>query len=448
MKKIVALLVLSLQLFIFIPSGHSSDGRSPYDSAGQTAARAVLLSCGRFYDVENKQVHLNRQILIENGRITAIGRSIDAPKDTLKIDLKDQSCLPGLMDMHVHLVLETTKGIMDYLGKTQSSAYNALRGLKQAQTLLDIGFTTIRVPGTLASHYYAVELREAINRGDFIGPRMIVAPHALSPIGGHGDFNSYAPDTAVLLGNNIVDGPDAIRAKVREQIKFGADWIKVMASGGVMSQHDDPNVAAYTAEEFHAFASEVHRHNKKITAHAHGDAGIRAAVEAGFDSIEHGTMMSEDTARLMAEKGTYWIPTFFVLDWILEMGRKQGITKNNLSKAQLVGTRHNQSMEYALKHGVKIVLGSDPIFPMELAIKEFAAMDKRIPDKWIILKAGTITAAEMLGMDKELGSLSVGKLADIVAMPGDPLTNMSAIENVTFVMKGGEIIRHDMKQSE
>ncbi len=406
--------------------------------------RWTVVSCGQLLDVEAKQTLRNQQLLIRNDRIEAIGRTVNAPNEADRIDLSDQVCLPGLMDMHIHLFIDTTGQTVDQSAPTQSSAYNALMGLRNAQTLLDLGFTTIRVPGDMDYHYAGIELRNAIERGEHRGPRMKVAPHAISPLGGHGDFNSYAADLPhVVVGPKIADGVDGVRRAVREEIKYSADWIKVMASGGVMSQHDDPEVAAYSDEEFVAMAEETHRHRKKITAHAHGDAGIRAAVEAGFDSIEHGTMMSAETARLMAEKGTYYVPTVYVVDWILERGATGGISADNLAKAKVVAAQHGNSIRLAGENGVRLIIGSDPIFPMEEAIREFTALAKRVQDNWTVLQAGTINPATMLGLNTELGSLTVGKIADLVATPRSPIERMENIERVSFVMKSGEVTRDD-----
>jgi imidazolonepropionase-like amidohydrolase len=245
----------------------------------------------------------------------------------------------------------------------------------------------------------------------------------------------------------IVDGPDNLRRAVRQEIKYGADWIKVMASGGVMSQHDDPEVAGYSDAELEALADEAHRHKKRITAHAHGDAGAYAAVKAGFDSIEHATMMTERTVKLMAKQGTYYVPTFRVLDWVLELGDQGGITADNLRKAKLVAEQHDKSAQMAYKHGVPMVIGSDCIFPMEEAILEFSAFAKRIPDNWYVLRAGTINAAAMLGLENEIGSLEAGKKADLVAAPANPIEDMAAVEQVDFVMKSGRIVRHDSDES-
>jgi len=401
------------------------------------------IHCGKLLDVEKKKTLSNQHILVKNDVIVELGASVNAPADAEKIDLSNQVCMPGLMDMHVHLFTQSTQGTVDVLGTTQSSAFNALQGLRLSQELLKMGFTTVRIPGDFDRHYANIEIRNAINRGEYMGPRMLVAPHYLSALGGHADFNSFAPDGPKVLGPMIVDGVDEIRKAIRKEIKYGGDWIKVMATGGVMSQHDDPEVAAYSEEEFRVMAEETHRHKKKITAHAIGDAGVYAAVKAGFDSIEHATMMSEKTAKLMAKKGTYYIPTFHIVDWILEMGENGGITADNLAKAKLVETKHQKSAEMAYKYGVKMALGSDCIFPIEQAIKEFDAMNRRLNDNWYVLQAGTITSAEMLGLDDQIGSLKVGKQADIVATPKSPIDKMTNIESVSFVMKGGKVVRAD-----
>ncbi len=404
--------------------------------------RYVDLHCGQLLDVVGRTSLSDQHILVKNDTIERVGPHVQAPAGSETIDLSDRTCMPGLMDMHVHLFIDTLDKTVDQAAPTQSSAYNALMGLRNARVLLDHGYTTIRIPGDMDYHFANIELRNAIDRGEHIGPRMLVAPHAISPFGGHGDFNSYAPDLPHLVtGPRIADGVDEIRKIVREEIKYGADWIKVMASGGVMSQHDDPEVAAYSAEEFRVFAEETHRHKKKITAHAHGDAGIRAAVEAGFDSIEHGTMMSAETARLMAEKGVFYVPTLYVVDWILERGATGGISANNLAKAEMVAEQHSNSVSLAGAAGVKLIIGSDPIFPMEEAIREFTSMAQRVQDNWAVLRAGTINSAQMLGLEDEIGSLEPGKKADIVATPASPIERMGNIEQVDFVMKGGKVIR-------
>lgn len=401
----------------------------------------ALLECGTLLDVENRYALKDQKILIKNDVITAVGSEVDVPSNVVVTDLSDRVCMPGLMDAHVHIFIDSTKSIMDWQLITDSVADQTLFGLRNLQTLLHQGITTIRIPGDMDKSYSSISLRNAINRGEFDGPRMLVAPHAIGPLGGHSDQNAYALDSEVPVATWIADGVDDIRKAVRQEFKYGADWIKVMATGGVMSQHDDPRVAAYSKEEFEAFAEEAHRHNKKITAHAHGDEGIRAAVEAGFDSIEHATLMDQKTIDLMAKKGTYYIPTRYVLDWILDMGESSGISANNLAKAKLVAEQHKESIRRAYRSKVKMAMGSDPIFPMEQATREFSAMAKLIDDNWYVLQMGTINTAELLGLENEIGSIVVGKQADIVATPANPIDDMTNIEHVNFVMKGGKIVR-------
>lgn len=407
----------------------------------QATDQYKIIDCGTLLDVENKKVVNDQQILINNDLIEAIGSELSVPAEAERIDLSNQVCMPGLMDMHVHILIDSTKATLDVLRITESASELTLFGLSNLWSLLDQGFTTIRIPGDMDKEYSTIALRDAINRGDFKGPRMLVAAHAIGPTGGHGDANSYAFDSLVPLGPWIVDGVDEIRRVVRQEFKHGSDWIKIHSTGGVMSQHDDPRVAAYSREEYAAFAEETHRHNKKITAHAHGDAGARAVVEAGFDSVEHATLMSEDTVKLMAKKGTFYVPTRYVVDWILQTGLSAGISESNLAKAKLVSEQHKQSIRLAHKHGVKMALGSDPIFPMDEAIREFNALANIIDDNWAVLQMGTINAAELLGLEAEIGSLKVGKQADIVATRENPIDKMKHIESVIFVMKGGEVVR-------
>jgi len=401
-----------------------------------------MIVCGTLLDVESKEVLKNQNILVRNDVIEAMGTRVSTPAGTEILDLSDSVCMPGLMDMHVHIMINSTKSDTDIQSLRDSVADKTLFGLRNLQTLLNLGFTTIRIPGDGDKSYATLALRNAINRGEFKGPRMLVAPHAYSPTGGHGDWtNSFAYDSNVPLAINIVDGKDQIRRKLRESFKYGSDWVKIMATGGVMSQNDDPEVTAYSEEEFRVFAEETHRHKKKITAHAHGDAGARAAIEAGFDSIEHITLMQRETAKLMAEKGTVYVPTRYVLEWILAMGETGGITANNLAKANFVADRHLESIKMAYEEGVKMVLGSDPIYPMNEAIREFNSMANVLGDNWYVLQMGTINSAELLGLENEIGSLKVGKQADIVATPNNPIDDMENIEAVNFVMQGGSVIR-------
>ena len=406
-------------------------------------ADPAVLRCGTIVDVERNQLVRNQDILVADGVIQDIGHEISAPAGAIVIDLTGQYCLPGLMDMHVHLFIDSSVGTVADNFLQKSSAANALLGLKRLQVMLSNGFTTIRVPGDVDYQFTGIDLRNAIARGDFDGPRMLVAPHALSQLGGHVDLNTIRPDGPEITGTIVAAGVDNVREAVRREVKYGADWIKITASGGVMSQHDDPRVQGWTDDEIFAFADEAHRLGVKIAAHVHGDQAGNAAARAGFDSIEHGTMLQDETIAIMKQNDVVLVPTLYVLDWILEQGVGPGITANNYEKAVQVAKMHKTALMKAYRAGVKIAMGSDPIFPHEECNREFASMVKAGIAPWDAIRAGTIAAAELIGLENEIGSLAVGKQADIVAVSGDPVADITQLETVGFVMKGGKGIRND-----
>ena len=408
-------------------------------------ADTSVIDCGALVDVENRRMIRDQQILVVDGVISEIGAGVDAPPHSSRIDLSDQYCLPGLMDTHVHLFIDSRVGTVTDNFLHKSSATNALLGLKRLQVLLNSGITTIRVPGDIDYQFAAVDLKHAIERGDFDGPRMRVAPHALSQLGGHVDLNTIRPDGPEVSGTVVQAGVDNVREAVRRQVKYGADWIKITASGGVMSQHDDPRVQGWTDEEIFAFADEAHRLGVRITAHVHGnDAGLTVA-RAGFDSIEHGTMLEDDTIAVMKQNGVFLVPTVYVVDWILEQGVGGGITADNYQKAQEVSKTHRTALMKAYRAGIPIAMGSDPIFPHKESVREFASLVNAGLTPWDSIRAGTIVSAQLLGLEHEVGSLAAGKQADIVAVSGDPVDDITELEAVRFVMKGGKVIRNDVR---
>lgn len=405
-------------------------------------ADSQLLRCGAVVDVERERILVRSDIAVKNGVIEAVGQNLNAGNAAV-IDLGDEFCMPGLMDMHTHLFIDSRAGTVAQNLLNKSSGTNALQGLKRAQSMLKNGFTTVRVPGDIDYGFAAIDIRNSIERGEFIGPRMLVAPHALSQLGGHGDLNAIRPDGPTVNGTVVQAGVDNVREAVRRQVKYGADWIKIMASGGVMSQHDDPQVQGWTDEEIFAFADEAHRLGVKITAHVHGNQAGMTAVRAGFDSIEHGTMLEDETIRAMAESGVVLVPTRYVLEWILEQGVGGGITEDNLRKARMVDAMHRRVLARAYDAGVTIAMGSDPIFPHDESTREFAALVRAGLSPWDAIKAGTINAAELIDLGLELGSVKAGKIADIVAVPQNPVEDISALERVGFVMKAGVVVRND-----
>lgn len=432
--------VLSLLLLLVPCSGFARGD----ESALHTNDEVTLLHCGALVNVIHQRMEADQDLLVQGGKIGQIADGITPPADARIIDLTDAYCLPGLTDAHIHLLFDSNTGTLGDNMLSRSSADNALLGLQNLWTLLNTGITTIRIPGDIDYGYAVVSLKKAVNRGEFLAPRMQVAPHALSQLGGHVDLNAIRPDGPKVVGTIVEAGVDNVRDAVRRQVKYGADWIKVTASGGVMSRHDEPRIQGWTDEEIFAFADEAHRLGVKITAHVHGNQAGLTVARAGFDSIEHGTMIEDDTIAVMKQNNVALVPTLYVLEWILAQGRSGGVTEDNLRKAVEVSRSHREAFMKAYEAGIKIVMGSDPIFPHEESVREFASMVRAGLPEWESIRAGTINAAELLGLEHEIGSLEVGKLADVVAVSKNPVEDITALEHVRFVMRGGRLVRNEV----
>ena len=401
--------------------------------------KVTVLRCGRLIDGRSDPVATDVGIQVLGDRITAVGKSLAAPPGAQVIDLSKSTCLPGLIDLHAHILINPGDVLAESLRK--SGGRKALEGLRNAQVRLRNGFTTLRDPGDEDLYYATIDVRNAINRGDFVGPRLFVAPHMISPTGGHGDFNDLAPDLAIQVPNKVVDGPDALRQAIREEIKYGADWIKLAATGGVMSAADDPRAQAFTDEELRAAVDEAHRHGRKITVHAIGTGGIKAALRAGVDGIEHGALIDDEGIALMKERGVWLVPTIYVLDYIIEDGPRRGIPADRIAKARALLGDRDRCIRAAFAAGVKVAFGSDTIYPHEDAAREFGRMVGLGMGPMGAIRAATFSAAEVLGLEKEIGSVEVGKAADIVAVAADPLQDVRALERVHFVMKAGQVVK-------
>ncbi len=372
-------------------------------------------------------------VVVHGDRIASIDRS--APKGARFIELGNATVLPGLIDCHVHL-----EALWNDLSATSnlrhSSAEKTLIGLQNAQTYLQHGFTTVRDAGTTDPGYDTIALREAFARGDFPGPRVIAAGIPISVTGGHADLNALAPDVPMVKLPNIADTVDETRAAVRHDLRNGVDWIKLMATGGVADALSDYNVQELSDDQMKAAVEVAHRAGRKVMAHAEGTSGITAAVRCGIDSIEHGTMLDEETAQLMADKGTWLVPTLETFQRGVEIGLSSGQEPIMLEKGKNILKYQQPAFERAIRHHLKIAYGLDD--DPKYTTREFQALVAGGLTPLQALQTATVNAASLLTVDA--GSLEAGKAADIIALDGDPLKDMKAFDHVTFVMKSGKIV--------
>jgi imidazolonepropionase-like amidohydrolase len=411
------------------------------DEAAPAATGRVTLRCAVLIDGVAATPRRDVQIGIEDGRIASVGPI--QPAEGRIIDRSRDTCLPGLIDAHAHVLIKTDDYQVDHLRR--SSAYKALRGLAVVQEMLRSGWTTIRILGDADVAYAHLDLRTAIREGLFTGPRITGAGHYLSITGGGGDLNFLAPEHAVAADGLVVDGVEALRKAVREEIKHGSDWIKVLASGAMMSAGNDPDRAHYSPEELRAIVEEASRLGVPVAAHSHSAAGIRAAVLAGVRTIEHGTFIDDEGIRLMKERSVYLVPTLYVGDYYLEEqpGSEAQAKMNELTRRYRA--QHMAAVGRAIKVGVPVGVGTDHVgFPVRQGVRELGLLVEAGMTPMQAIQAATRVNAELLGWQDRVGSVEPGKLADIIAVPGDPLRDLSTLESVSFVMLGGrEILAAD-----
>ena len=405
-----------------------------------SSASDYALVADRIIDGKSNQVLTNKTVLVSKNTIVSIVNLDEIPEDFLIVNLPNTTLMPGMINAHEHPLLYQS----DYQnGHLQaSSAFKALIGLKTLQRLLESGWTSIRVMGDGDIYYANQDIRKAIDGGMFLGPRLTGAAHYISITGGGGDINYLSPEQAVIADGLIADGPHEIRKAIRQEIKFGSDWIKVMVTGAFMSVGDNPENVSFSPEELRAAVEEAARHNIPVAAHAHATEGINQAVIAGVRSIEHGSFLSEESIDLMVEYGTYLVPTIYVGDYYANSGKLLAQSKNDDfylafrdDWLKMLGKAHRK--------GVKIAVGSDlcgyEVAP-HVCAREFDTLIEAGLSPMDAIKAGTSVGAELLQWDDMLGSLEPNKLADIIAVPGNPLEDISALESPSFVMKDGRII--------
>jgi imidazolonepropionase-like amidohydrolase len=439
---IVAFTTLSLPA---LPQSQTPIGVRPQSPEGRGL---VALKAARLIDGTGAPAIANAVVIVTDNKITAVGdaASVRIPAGAKVIDLGNVTLLPGFIDAHTHLigrVLGDPEGDMATVKDYES--FGAILGVLHARDTLMAGFTSVRNVGA-SGRFDDMALRKAINEGWTIGPRIETAGHAIGITGGHCDENGFRPGVAEQTPlDGVADGPEQIRLAVRQQIKYGADVIKTCATGGVLSEGDAVGATQYSYEELKALVDEANKLDRKVAAHAHGTEGIKLAVRAGVSSIEHGSFLDEEGARMMKERGTFLVPTLMAAEAV-ERAAKTGVLKGlRAEKALAAAAAARHATKIAMADGVQIALGTDAgvISHGTNAREFFLLMDWGGLTNMQAIQAGTLNGARLLGWDKNLGSLTTGKWADIVAVSGDPLKDIHAMEKVVFVMKNGVVYRRD-----
>ena len=405
----------------------------------------MRLRAARMLDVDAGALVEPGDVLVHDGRIVDIAPS-SVPEGTVELDLRDLTLLPGLMDMEVNLLMGGPDHESPLVAVQDDPAVKLLRAVANCRRTLRSGFTTVRNLGLFVQTggvLLDVALMKAVDRGWIDGPRIVPAGHAISPTGGHLEptmFQALGPHVLPLtVEEGVADGVDQVRRAVRYQIKYGARLIKVCASGGIMSHTGPAGAQQYSDEELAAVVDEAHRAGLRVAAHAHGDDGIRTAIQVGIDCIEHGSLMSDETMQLMIDHGTFLVPTTYLADG-MDTSRAAPELQ---AKAAEVFPRAKATVSKAIDRGVRIACGTDaPAIPHGRNAKELIALVDRGMTPLQAIRAATTVAAELIDVE-DRGRLAPGLLADVIAVEGDPLDDITATERVRFVMKGGDVFRHD-----
>jgi len=428
MKKLTGLLVI-----VFL---HSI-------ALAQAAPKATYILAGRLFDATTDKVRENVVITIEGDRIKSVAAT-QPPQGATVIDLSHYTVLPGLIDCHTHLGSRADR--YDEINRFRETPFDdAFYAVVNARKTLEAGFTTVRDVGS--PPFLAVDLRNTINEGYIPGPRIVASGPGISITGGHGDLNNFSPETRVMMfpderNFQIADDANQLRHVVRSQVKYGVDVIKILATGGVLSKGDSPGAPQFTFEELKAAADTAHMAGRKIAAHAHGTEGIKNAILAGIDSIEHASLIDDEGIRLAREHGTYLVMDIYNDDYILNEAPKVGLPQENIEKEKMVGRLQRENFQKAVKEGVKMAFGTDAgVYPHGDNAKQFAYMVKFGMTPAQAIRAATSSAADLIGRSSDVGTIEPGKYADIIAVQSDPLADVKALEHVDFVMKGGTVYK-------
>lgn len=409
-------------------------------AATPACAETVVVTADRMIDVVTGKVVEHPAVFIEDGRITSIAdaRTVRWGSDVKHIDLSGKTILPGLIDMHVHL--DTSPRYGGYTGLQFTDSFWAIQGVANARAMLRAGFTTVRNVGS--ENYADVGYKQAIEEGLIEGPRIVPAAHTLGATGGHCD-QTYLPPSYKAKGVAVGDGPQELRVRVREQRKYGAEVIKICATGGVFSRNTEPGQQQLSEDEMRAIADEAHQWGLKVAAHAHGAAGIKAAIRAGIDTIEHASLVDDEGIRLaVARKQPVWFAMdIFNTDYTQAEGKKNGVLEDNLRKDREVAQIQRDNFRKAHAAGVRMIFGTDAgVMPHGTAAGQFRTMVEYGMTPLEAIRAATVNAAEALGRSKDVGAIAVGRYGDIVAVEGDPLHDVRVLTAVKAVIKGGVLV--------
>lgn len=426
----------ALALLMFLPIAAAP----AEETAGTVVSRPLAVRAARLIDVNNARLMENPVVLIQGERIVAVGPGLTLPQDVEVIDLGAVTLLPGLIDVHTHITSQPGNYYEDLFRR--SPIDRAVVAHVYARRTLEAGFTTVRDVG--ADEFIDLALRNAINRDEVIGPRIQASGLALGATGGHVDVNGFSPYLKFQQFSGVADGVDEIRKLVRLDVKNGADLIKFIASAGVLSEEESVGAPQYSQEEMNALVEEAHLWSRKVAAHAHGTEAIKRALRAGVDSIEHASFIDDEGIRLAKQRGAYLVMDIYNDDYILAEYGRLGYPQKIIDKERLVGRTQRENFRKAHRAGVKLAFGTDAgVYPHGDNAKQFAKMVEWGMTPMQAIHSATVDAADLLGWSDRVGSIEPGKYADIIAVSGDPLRDVTTIERTVFVMKGGHVVKRE-----
>jgi imidazolonepropionase-like amidohydrolase len=407
------------------------------------SSASLVVLAGRLIDPVAGEALQDRALLIRDGRVQDVVAAGDAPSSSETIDLSDRTVLPGLIDCHAHLIGELDAGQGYAYLVNRTSAEEALTGVTNARDTVMAGFTTVRDIGTFHA-FTDLALRDAIDAGRLLGPRMMCAGAYVTCPGGGGDITGLPADAEIPaeLRVGVSSGPDEVRANARKILERGADFIKVLATGAVLTSGTDPGEPELTEEEIRAAVEEAEARGTHVAAHAHGAEGAKRAIRAGVRSIEHASLIDDEAIAMMADRGTYLVADMFDGDWMIQEGPRLGYSDEVMRKTELTNEAQRENFANAVKAGVRIAFGTDSgIYPHGMNAKNLAFHVRFGQTPIEAIRSVTITSAELMGWEDRVGSLKPGRYADLIAVDGDPLDDVTVLEDVPFVMKGGEVLK-------